>query len=100
MREAVNRYVIESALKTFAVLEALDAAVGSGAVCAADLARATKLSVNFTFRALKTLEAAGYAKQIADGRWRLTGRLARFSDRIFDAAERSPVRPIIITAEE
>jgi DNA-binding IclR family transcriptional regulator len=96
----VNPYVIESALKTLAVLEALDDAGGSGGVCAADLARATKLSQNFTFRALKTLEAAGYAKQIADSRWRLTARVARFADRIFDAAERTPLRPIIVNAEE
>jgi DNA-binding IclR family transcriptional regulator len=94
MRE-VNRYVIAGGVKTLAVLEALDDATATGGgVSAADIARATKLTANCAFRALKTLEAAGYAKRDAAG-WKMTARAARFSDRIFNATERKTASPVI-----
>lgn len=71
-------YVIASALNTMKVLEALEGARFEG-VSLKRVAQRTGFSNNFCFRALKTLQVMGYARETAEG-WKLGGRLLVFSE--------------------
>lgn len=84
-----DRYTIGALAKGLKVLEALE----GRSFEAVSLDRVTSragLPKSYCFRALRTLAAAGYAKQTVDGDWQLTGRLARFSDQVFDAIGGDP----------
>ena len=78
-------YVIEAALNALKVLEALEGARFEG-VKLQRVAQRTGLSVNFCFRALKTLQVMGYARETAEG-WKLGGRLLMFSESFNKAVE-------------
>lgn len=73
-----NPYVIESALKTLLVLEALEG-TRFEAVSLKRIQERTKLPLNFCFRALQTLKELGYARETERG-WALGGRLLLFSE--------------------
>ncbi len=71
-------YVIEAALRTLKVLEALEGAQFE-AVPLKRIAQRTGLTDNFCFRALKTLKVMGYARETEQG-WKLGPRLLIFSE--------------------
>jgi DNA-binding IclR family transcriptional regulator len=85
-----EKYVIAAVLDVFRVLEVLDDLTSAGTRATfTEIVQATGFAENFTFRALRTLEAAGYAVQ--DRRmWRMSARAARFSDRIFSVLDSQP----------
>ncbi|HYE72583.1 MAG TPA: helix-turn-helix domain-containing protein [Blastocatellia bacterium] len=72
-----DSYAIESVLKALTVLEALE---GSGfePVTLKTVARRSKQNENYCFRALKTFEQMGYARQTSRG-WQIGARLQTLS---------------------
>lgn len=75
-------YAIDAGLRLLKVLEALEGQ-NFEPVTTQRVQQRTGFSYDFCFRALKTLKVAGYATENEDGKWQISMRLARFTDRIW-----------------
>lgn len=86
---SADDYVIESLLKGLRVLEALE---GNNfePITLKTIARRSKQNENYCFRALKTLEQFGYAKETKRG-WQLGGRVTRLSSAFIERFNLQPI---------
>lgn len=73
-------YEIEAVTKALRVLEALEG-IGFEPVSLSTVAGRAHVNENFAFRALRTLELRGYAKQIDGSKWTLGPRILKLSGR-------------------
>ena len=76
-----SEYVNAAQVRVLRVVEALALAARTrGGLGPTDLAGAGCGTRNQAFRALKSMEAAGWVEQAGDGRWRLTAQAALASE--------------------